>query len=326
MIPDFDLTPLNTMGLRSHAKFGVRVTSLEDLQSLATSAREKGLPLHIIGGGSNLLPQEEVPAVVGLMAMLGKQVIEDDSGNYLVTAQAGEDWAAFVAWTVGNNLPGLENLAAIPGTVGASPIQNIGAYGLELADRFHSLTAYDAQQNQTRTFTKPECEFAYRQSIFKKIPGQFVVLSVTLALPKAWQPVLTYAGLNTLPEGTDAATIHHRVVTLRSEKLPDWRQLGNAGSFFHNPVVTPAVADTIPGVPRYPQPDGTVKLSAAWLIEACNLKGYRMGPVGVYSGHALILVNHGGATYADIAALATHIQQAVHQRFAITLTQEPIVL
>ncbi|RYG59985.1 MAG: UDP-N-acetylmuramate dehydrogenase [Alphaproteobacteria bacterium] len=326
IVNDFDLTHLNTMGLKARARFGAEVKSVVHLQALAAFAEERGVPLRIIGGGSNLLPHEDVNAVVGVMAMRGFAVTGETESHTLVTAQAGEQWSDFVRWTVGQGLGGLENLVEIPGTVGAAPIQNIGAYGLEIADRFESLTAYDLEEGRLRVFTREECGFGYRQSVFKQLGGRYVVIVVTLALPKVWKPILSYAGLDSLPADVDATTVMERVAALRASKLPDWRVLGNAGSFFHNPVVTAEVADGIAGVPRYPQADGTVKLSAAWLIDACGLKGHRDGPVGVYAGHALILVNHGGAAYRDIGRLAGTVREAVEERFGVKLVQEPLEL
>lgn len=222
-------------------------------------------------------------------------------------------------------LAGLENLAGIPGTVGAASVQNIGAYGLELADCFHTLTAYDVEERVIRSFGRRECGFGYRQSIFKGA-GRYIILDATLALPQPWRPILSYSGLDMLPETVSPRGAMERVLTLRREKLPDWRTLGNAGSFFHNPVVTPQVAERIPAMPRYPQADGSVKLSAAWLIEDCGLKGYREGKAGVYDRHALIIVNHGGATFADVSGLASTIRSAVMERFGIALVQEPIAI
>ncbi|PZP40159.1 MAG: UDP-N-acetylenolpyruvoylglucosamine reductase [Pseudomonas fluorescens] len=323
IIPDFDLTALNTMGLRAQARFGVEMTEAEHIAELIAFAGEQGLPLHIIGGGSNLLPHEQVEAVVAVMATKGREVVGETEDSVLVKVRAGEEWSATVEWTVAQGLWGLENLVLIPGTVGAAPIQNIGAYGVELKDRFHELTAYDTVAGVVRTFDKDACVFGYRQSYFKSVPGQFVVLDVTLALPKNWQPVLGYAGLGDL-DGAPAPEIMNRVADVRRSKLPDWRVFGNAGSFFHNPVVGAEVAAKIEGVPVYPQSDGRVKLSAAWLIEACGLKGYRDGPVGVYDKHALILVNHGGAAFSDIARLTAKIQSEVRARFGVELVREPL--
>ena len=326
LIPDFDLTRLNTLGLPSRARLGAVLTSAADIEELSRLAEAENLPLHILGGGSNVVLRPEIPAVVGIMAAKGRAAEARADGTVLVTAQAGEDWSEFVAWTVGQGLSGLENLGGIPGTVGAAPVQNIGAYGVEFADRFESLTVWDLADRQRRTFTRDDCAFSYRQSRFKQAAGRYVVLDVTLALPARWTPVLTYPPLDKLPAGTSAAEIHQHVLAVRASKLPDWRMLGNAGSFFHNPIVTPAIADAIPGVPRFPQPDGTVKLSAAWLIDSCGLKGTREGHAGIYEKHALVLVNHGGATYADISRLSARVKQTVQGRYGVLLTQEPLEL
>lgn len=322
----FDLTAFNTMGLASHAQYGAVIAERGLVEEVARFARSTDLPAHFIGGGSNLVLRDELAAVIGIMATKGRDISRGPDGKMLVTAQAGEDWSEFVGWTVSQGIGGLENLAGIPGTVGAAPIQNIGAYGLELADRFHALTAWDSVDHRERRFDRDECQFSYRQSLFKQAGARFIVLDVTLALPQDWTPVLTYAGLDKLPPDVDAATIMERVLAIRRSKLPDWHVLGNAGSFFHNPVVQPDVADTIAGAPRYPQPDGRVKLSAAWLIDACGLKGHQEGGAAVHRDHALIIVNQGGATYADIRKLASTIKQAVQERFGVALTQEPIEL
>ncbi len=323
LVADFDLTPWNTMGLASRAAFGAVVTGVDQLVALAAAARAEGLAFHVIGQGSNLLLRPRIEGIVAVMATRGVSVDDRSPDTTLVTAQAGESWSGLVEHTVTQGMPGLENLAGIPGTVGAAPVQNIGAYGLELADRFHSLLAWDLAEARTRRFDGSDCGFAYRNSVFKAEAGRYVVLEVTLALPRRWTPVLGYAGLRELPPGSDALTIMRHVLAIRASKLPDWRQQGNAGSFFHNPVVTPAVAETIDGGPRFPHPDG-VKLSAAWLIDACGFKGHRLGSAAVSDRHALVLVNRGGATYAEVAALATAIRDAVRSRFGVTLTQEPL--
>ncbi|KFL28474.1 hypothetical protein JP74_00820 [Devosia sp. 17-2-E-8] len=326
LIPDFDLSRLNTMGLASHARFGAVISTPEEIDELTCLSLETGLPLRILGGGSNLVLRDEIAAVVGVMGTKGRTVERRADGTALVTAQAGEDWSEFVGWTIAQGIPGLENLGGIPGTVGAAPVQNIGAYGVELAERLDSLVVWDLVDRQRRRLSAQDCEFSYRQSLFKRSGNRFLVLEATFALPDTWAANLSYPGLDSLPADADAATIHERVLAVRGAKLPNWRLLGNAGSFFHNPIVRPDVADGIANVPRYPQRDGTVKLSAAWLIEACGLKGVREGQAGVYDRHALILVNHGGATYAEIAGLASRIVNTVRERFGVALVQEPIEL
>lgn len=330
MTPDFDLQRHNTLGLPAHALFGATITMPDDLPPLLDQAGALGLPLRVLGGGSNVVLRPRFEGIIGLMAIPGREILDRSHGHTLVRLGAGENWHDAVEWTLQNGLPGLENLAGIPGTVGAAPIQNIGAYGCELVDRFHSLVALDTQDGNLRTFTRDECEFSYRQSMFKRTPGRFVVLSVTLQLPTAWQPNLGYPGLNTLPADVDPMTVMKTVVAVRNSKLPDWHQLGNAGSFFHNPVVDPAAAERLavehPDAPRYPAADGGTKLSAAWLIERCGFKGQRLGAAGVSDRHALVVVNHGGATQPDISNLADRIIAAVEARFGVRLVQEPELL
>ncbi|MET3927898.1 UDP-N-acetylmuramate dehydrogenase [Devosia sp. 2618] len=324
--PNFDLSPFNTLGLTAQARYGAQITFPDQVAELSAFAASVGLPLHIIGGGSNVVLHDMVEAVVGIMASKGRFAEQRDDGTTLVTAQAGEDWSEFVAWTIEQGHWGLENLAGIPGTVGAAPIQNIGAYGVELADRLDSLVVWDTVDKRERRFDRAECHFSYRQSAFKRAAGRFIVLNVTLALPSPWVPVLSYAGLDSLPPDVEAPAIMERVLSVRGSKLPNWRELGNVGSFFHNPIVHPALAEAIAGVPRYPQPDGSVKLSAAWLIDACGLKGHQEGGAGVYPNHALILVNNDGATYRDIQQLAATVRRSVKERFGVDLIQEPIEL
>jgi UDP-N-acetylmuramate dehydrogenase len=323
---NFDLTARNTLGLHSLARYGAVVTHVSDLEALVEKAGELRLPLHVIGGGSNLVLRENIDGVVGVMETRGREVVSEDDREVLLKVQAGEDWSSLVAWTVTNGLPGLENLASIPGTVGAAPVQNIGAYGLELKDRFHSLTAYDTVEGVSRQFGLEDCKFRYRHSVFKEIPGRYIVTDVTLALPKPWRAVLDYSGLDTLPADVDAKTVFEKVAAVRASKLPDWRLVPNAGSFFHNPIVETSVADRIDGGPRYAQSDGRVKLSAAWLIDACGLKGVREGRAGIYDRHALIVVNLGGAIKSDIDHLAARVRGEVQAKFGIALTQEPIIL
>ncbi|MET3899834.1 UDP-N-acetylmuramate dehydrogenase [Devosia sp. UYZn731] len=328
LIQSMDLTAANTFGLSASSRLGAIITSPDELTAAYDYARAHGLPVHVLGGGSNVILSPQFDGLTLLMAIKGKTLIGQDGENNIVEAAAGETWHDFVVWTLDNDLPGLENLALIPGTVGASPVQNIGAYGLELADRFDSLTAFDTQTRALCTFSAAECRFAYRQSVFKAEPGRYIVTSVRFALPAQWAPILNYAGLNTLPPDRSPRAVMDQVIALRQSKLPDPKKIGNVGSFFHNPVVTADVHATVraanPTAPAYPQPDGSIKLSAGWLIEQCGLKGAREGQVGVSDRHALVLVNHGGGTRAEIEALAARIKATVFERFGIGLTAEPV--
>jgi UDP-N-acetylmuramate dehydrogenase len=253
-----------------------------------------------------------------------------------VRARAGENWHAFVEWTLAQGLGGLENLALIPGTVGASPIQNIGAYGAEVKDVFHSLTAFDFASGTMRTMTAADCRFAYRDSVFKHPEGaSLVVLDVVFALPRAWAPNLRYAELAQalLLPGIAAPTprqVADAVIAIRRRKLPDPADIGNAGSYFKHPVVPRELCARLlerwPNLVHHAQPDGTDKLAAGWLIDQCGWKGKNLGRAGVYPKQALVLVNNGGATGAEILALARAIQDDVEARFGVRLEPEPVLV
>lgn len=324
--PNVSLTHKNTLGLKSTARYAAEIDRADRLGDLLDAAEQLQLPLKILGGGSNVILSETVDAVVGIMRILGRSVDKSTPGTTLVSAGAGENWHDLVAWTVEQGLPGLENLAGIPGTVGAAPVQNIGAYGAQLSDFFVSLEAFDTQTRKICRLGRDDCHFAYRQSMFKQDPGRYIIVSVTLGLPDNWKPLRNYQGLEKMDERADARSVMLGVLAMRNEKLPDWRTLGNAGSFFHNPVVSGETAARLDHAPKYPQADGRVKISAGWLIEQCGLKGERLGPVGTYDRHALIVVNHGGAGRADIDRFSALVRQRVRERFEIDLVQEPIAL
>lgn len=312
------------MGLRARAEFAARITCRDQIPALDRMAKEMGLPLYILGRGSNSLLTPQIPGIVGLMETAGKEVVQTSNG-WQIRAEAGEDWPSLVIWAVEQGIGGLENLAAIPGTIGAAPVQNIGAYGTELAARFHSLTAWDRDIGAWTRFGLEDCQFAYRHSRFKDQPGRYIISEVSLKMPRDWQPQLSYAGLSDAPVPQTPQEIMARVTEIRASKLPDWRKTGNSGSFFHNPVVAPEVAAAIAGSSGHRQADGRVKLSAAWLIEQAGLKGWRDGPVGVSEQHSLVVVNHGGADYTDIARLSAFVKAQVLQKFGVTLVAEPIV-
>lgn len=332
LIPDFDLSTRNTLALRARSRFGLEITEAEMLPALFEYAAGHGLPVRVLGGGSNVVLSEVFEGITALLALSGRRIIEETDTRVLVEAAAGETWHDLVTWTVDQGFGGLENLALIPGTAGAAPVQNIGAYGAELADYFHSLDAYDRQTGETVVFDRSECGFAYRDSRFKQQPDRYVVLAIRLALPRRWRPNLGFAGLSELSGSADLSPrlVMDQVIALRTSKLPDWRVNPNAGSFFQNPIVPIGAAEPIlaefPAAPSYPQPDGLTKLSAGWLIEKSGLKGFRLGPVGMSERHALVVVNHGGATQSDVAALASHVKSAVKDRFGVLLHEEPIFL
>jgi len=275
-------------------------------------------------------------AVVLKVEVRGRRLIEERRDAWIVEAGAGENWHDTVAWTIEQGWPGLENLALIPGSVGAAPVQNIGAYGVELRERFESLDVVDLVTGRSATLSLDACHFGYRDSVFKhSLAGKSVITRVRFRLPRPWKPVLGYLELERKVAETgitqpDAQTILEWVCAIRRAKLPDPAQIGNVGSFFKNPVVSAEQCRDIigrdPEVVHYPLPDGSVKLAAGWLIDACGWKGKSIGRAGVYEKQALVLVNRGGASGAEVLTLARAIQESVYGRFGIRLEPEPVVV
>ncbi len=330
------LRALNTFGIEAIASAYLRVTGAEDLRAVRADPALSVLPRLVLGGGSNLLLTRDYAGLVLHMVNTGIAISGEDAHSVYVTAQAGEPWHGFVQWTLAQRLPGLENLSLIPGSVGAAPIQNIGAYGAELAECFHALTAFDFLTGELITLHRADCAFAYRDSVFKQaFRNRAVILDVTVALPKHWQPNLRYAELaaELTARGVadpDATEISEAVIAIRRRKLPDPAVVGNAGSFFKNPVVSAEQHAQLhaahPQLVSYPQADGRVKLAAGWLIDQCGWKGQSLGAAGVHERQALVLVNRGGATGAQVLALAERIQADVATRFGVNLEPEPVVL
>ncbi|GLZ24127.1 UDP-N-acetylenolpyruvoylglucosamine reductase [Stutzerimonas stutzeri] len=332
---DFSLKPFNSFGIEAKARlFGEAHDDDEVREALRIAARE-GLPLLPIGGGSNLLLTGDVEALVLRMASRGIRLLADEGGRVLIEAEAGEPWHAFVLATLEMGLAGLENLSLIPGTVGAAPMQNIGAYGVEIKDLFAGLTALDRQTGELRDFSLEECAFGYRDSRFKREAGCWLILRVRFALSRAAKLQLDYGPLRQklAEQGVTAPTpadVSRAVCAIRSEKLPDPRELGNAGSFFKNPLVSAETAHALraayPDLVAYPQDAGLVKLAAGWLIERAGWKGFRDGDAGVHRLQALVLVNYGSASGAQLLALARRIQADIARRFGVELDIEPILL
>jgi len=334
--PDVSLQAFNTFRIDARARRYLHVSDPAQLAQLAADAALAALPRLVLGGGSNLLLTRDVEALVLHMGLLGREIAGATADAILVRARAGEPWHGFVQWTLAQGLGGLENLSLIPGTVGASPIQNIGAYGAEVKDLFHALTVFDFGTGAIRTMTAAECRFGYRDSVFKHAEGKdLVVLDVTFALPRAWRPNLRYAELADAlaAAGLGAPTpqqVGDTVAAIRRRKLPDPADIGNAGSFFKNPVVTGDVCarllESWPTLVHHRQPDGSEKLAAGWLIDQCGWKGKTLGRAGVYPKQALVLVNNGGATGAEVLALARAIQADVRERFGVELEPEPVMV
>lgn len=336
ILHDFSLASLNTFRIPARARHYLRVDAAAQLEAVRGDPALAALPRLVLGGGSNMLFTGDFDGLVLHMAGLGKEVLGERDGRILVRAEAGENWHAFVQWTLAQGLGGLENLSLIPGTVGAAPIQNVGAYGTETRDVFHSLTAFDMDSGELRTLDAQACRFAYRDSIFKHPEGRaLVVLDVTFALPEAWTPNLRYAELARAVEeaGFTAPTpqdIGRTVEAIRRRKLPDPQEIGNAGSFFKNPIVSAEHCAQLlaryPDLVHHAQPDGGEKLAAGWLIDRCGWKGRALGPAGVYPKQALVLVNLGGARGEDVVRLARAIQADVAEKYGVELEPEPVFI
>ena len=348
------LQPLNTFRIVAKAHAMVRVLSEQDIRDVIADRQWSQTPRLVLGGGSNVLLTGDVKALVLKVEIRGIRRVGENSRAHIIEAGGGEAWHDLVVWTLQQGYPGLENMALIPGTVGAAPVQNIGAYGVELQDRFESLDAIDLYTGQIFTLNAAQCAFGYRDSVFKHssacgaedhqamgLKDRALILRVRFALPKVWKPVLGYADLErkmaeeACPQPS-ARQIFDWICSIRRSKLPDPAVVGNVGSFFKNPTVTPEqCADIIardPKVVHYHLDDGSIKLAAGWLIDACGWKGKSMGQAGVYEKQALVLVNRGagvdgeGATGGEVMTLAGAIRTSVYERFGIRLEIEPVVV
>lgn len=330
------LKPYNSFGLPAVAQRLVRITSEADAQRVVDHPVLGPAAHLILGSGSNIILTRDVPDTVLKVEIMGKRLLREEPDAWVIEAGAGENWHDFVVWTLAQGWGGLENLALIPGTVGASVVQNIGAYGVELKDRFDSLDAVDLCTGRSVTLGPRVCAFGYRDSIYKhELAGRSLITRVRFRLPKPWAPVLGYFDLERKVAETGltaptASQIAQWVVSIRRAKLPDPERIGNAGSFFKNPLVSHEQCNDIigrdPGIVHYIMPDGQIKLAAGWLIEACGWKGKSVGRAGVYEKQALVLVNRGGATGAEVMTLARLIQESVYGRFGLRLELEPVVV
>ena len=328
---NLELQSRNTFGLEVLAERAYEITDSEQVPALMQEITQNQWKWRVLGGGSNVILPPVLSCATLLMNIAGQKITRTDPDNTYLEVGAGVNWHELVKWTLENGLPGFENLALIPGTVGAAPIQNIGAYGVEVGQYIDHVRAYDTATNQFVTLTNAECEFAYRDSLFKKNPNRFVVTQVTFKMPKAWQARVHYADLAAIATTNPTPqVIFEAVCTVRSNKLPDPKVIGNAGSFFQNPVVSAdqygALLAKFPKLVSYPDADNQRKLAAGWLIDQCGFKGQRLGEVGVYEKQALVIVNHGKGTAADILGLAKTIQNKVQEQFGVTLEIEPNIL
>lgn len=333
IIKDASLKDLNTFGVKVSAKYLAEIHNLQDIEGLLEWNTNNDLPCLLLGGGSNLLFKNDYEGLVAKVCLVGKDIADEDDNYVYVSAAGGENWHNFVRWTIDQGFAGLENLSLIPGNVGAAPIQNIGAYGVELADHFHSLQAVDLETSEVFEFDKEHCQFGYRESFFKsQTLDKLLITSVTFALPKKPEWTINYAGVADVLEGKEptAKLISDAVIRLRQSKLPDPDVIGNAGSFFKNPVLNlnkwENLKEKSPDIPGFSQNSSMMKTSAAWLIDQCGWKGYRKGDAGVSKNHALVLVNFGEASGADLWAVAQEIMASVEDKFGVSLEAEPRVI
>jgi UDP-N-acetylmuramate dehydrogenase len=327
----FNLQAYNTFGITAYCDYFVEITTVAELLEIINYETLKALPVLILGGGSNLLFTQDFKGLVIKNSIKGIELIKEDEQHVWLKSYSGEVWHHLVQYAIAHNYGGIENLSLIPGQVGAAPMQNIGAYGVEIEGVFDSLEAIDLQNGTTRIFTKSECNFGYRESIFKKeAKGKYCIVSVTFKLNK--QPVFntSYGAIQDTLQQMNVAlsvkTISEAVVQIRTSKLPDPKVLGNAGSFFKNPEIAKEqflqLQQQYPTIPHYPAADDNIKVPAGWLIEQCGWKGKRVGNTGSHAQQALVLVNYGNATGEEIKNLSQQIQQSVQEKFGIDLTPE----
>lgn len=327
---NLDLKSRNTFGFDATAELAYEINTAEQIPAVMQEITAKKMPWRVLGGGSNVILPKVLPGATLLINIPGVEVIGSNLDITTIAVGSGVNWHEFITWTLDHDFCGLENLALIPGTVGAAPIQNIGAYGVEVGDYIQAVEAYDVKERIFTTLSNQDCHFAYRDSYFKQHPHRFIVTKVIFNIPNQWQAHIQYADLAKQFAGNIAPTakdIFSAVCAIRTHKLPDPKVIGNAGSFFQNPIVPSEQYETLilkhPRLVSYPDAGNKRKLAAGWLIDQCGLKGQRMGNVGVYENQALVLVNHGGGTAEDILGLAKCIQDAVHSKFGVKLEIEP---
>lgn len=328
------LKPYNTFGIEAKARYWVEIETEEQLKTVLQLTEYLAVPKLILGGGSNLLFTRDFEGLVIKVSIQGIEVVREDDTHVYVKAGAGVNWHELVMYCVQHGYAGIENLSLIPGTTGAAPMQNIGAYGVEIEQVFDQLEAVDIQTGETRTFHHAECRFGYRESVFKHdAKGRYIISSVMLRLNK--QPVFhttygaiqeTLAAMGITHENLSIKAVSDAVIRIRKSKLPNPAEIGNAGSFFKNPEISKdqfvSLQAEHPAIPGYPTGDLTVKVPAGWLIEQCGWKGKHLGHAGVHAKQALVLVNHGDATGNEILTLAQKVQQSVEEKFGIRLNPE----
>ncbi|WP_180035280.1 MULTISPECIES: UDP-N-acetylmuramate dehydrogenase [unclassified Acinetobacter] len=324
------LKPFNTLSLDAVASHYVRVQSVEDIQAALDFAKAEQLNVLVLSGGSNMLLPEQIHALVMHMDIQGIEYVQDDADTQTLKVGAGQVWHDFVLWTTAHQFYGLQNLALIPGLVGASPVQNIGAYGVEAGEFIESVQVYDRVTEQQSSISAADCHFSYRHSIFKDEPERFIITHVTFKLLKHADLKLNYGDLKqAVGEDLSAENLQQQVIHIRQTKLPDPKEFPNVGSFFKNPVISQQAFDQIalqfPNLPHYPQPNNAVKLAAGWLIDQAGWKGKSVGSVGMFDKQALVLVNYQDATLQDVRTTYKAVQHDVFEKFNIELHPEPVL-
>lgn len=324
------LQPFNTLNLPAVATHYVAVTCVQDVIDALEYAEQRRLNVFILSGGSNVLLPEQMDALVMHMAIQGIETLHDDAQSTTLRVGAGQVWHDFVLWTTTQQLVGLQNLALIPGLVGASPVQNIGAYGVEVGEFIQAVEVYDRHQHQVSLIAVEDCQFAYRHSIFKDEPGRYVILYVHFKLPKHAELKLNYGDLKqAVADDQSIENLQRQVIHIRQQKLPDPKEFANVGSFFKNPMISVTDFDQLitqyPHIPHYPQGNGQVKIAAGWLIDQVGWKGKRLGKVGMFAKQALVLVNYANAQLADVQNTYRAVQHDVMTQFNILLEPEPVL-
>lgn len=335
---NFDLQPFNTFGISVNCDYFGRFSSVEELKKQLAEVRKLNLPLLILGGGSNLLLTQDFKGIVLRNEIKGIEVVSETEQDAIVRSGAGEIWHEFVLNCLDKNLAGIENLSLIPGSVGASPMQNIGAYGVEIKDTFYQLEALHIETGEVHTFNNQQCAFGYRESVFKRdLKNQYIITYVEFRLQKEAKVNTSYGAINDelKAQGIVNPTIKdvsNAVIAIRQSKLPNPKEIGNAGSFFKNPVVDKSHGEQLkvlfPEIPMYPVPNDEtkVKLAAGWLIEKAGFKGMRIENYGVHVKQALVLVNYGGSKGQDIFDLSTKILATIEEKFGVLLEREVNIL
>ncbi|WP_312050947.1 UDP-N-acetylmuramate dehydrogenase [Acinetobacter schindleri] len=324
------LKPFNTLSLDAVASHYCKIQSNDDLTQALDFAKQQQLNILILSGGSNMLLPEQIHALVLHMDIQGIELLDADDQVQRLRVGAGQSWHDFVVWTTQQGFYGLQNLALIPGLVGASPVQNIGAYGVEVGEFIESVEVYDRENHSFSSIKAADCDFAYRHSIFKDYPSRYIITHVIFSLLKQPELKLNYGDLKTaVGEEQTPENLEHQVIQIRQSKLPDPKEYPNVGSFFKNPVVDlqffDQIAQQFPNLPHYPQPNNQVKMAAGWLIDQSGWKGKQLGSVGMFHKQALVLVNYANASLKDVRATYQAVQADVQEKFGVLLEPEPVL-